>query len=457
MDISLKHGMKFSQRLAMTVQLQQSIRLLTLPCQELKDTIQKELMENPLLETKENDNDNVPEVPEREDWKDQMVATSLYSFQQKKSLSAPFETYTAEKVSLKSHLLWQAQMDSFSEREKSILFLLISHLNDEGYLNISLEELKEVSVFKTLPLREFEQALRRLQSMDPPGVGARNLRECLLVQARFMEEDTKDMELLIQNHLHNLEKKNYRAIASDLKISLEEVRDLAQIISSMDPTPARNFFHSPSVYITPDVYIYRDGGDYKVAVNDEGMPALQLSSRAREWLKNSGRRGEDVKRYVKERTQAGQWFIRSLIQRYETIQKVTESLVRHQREFLDQGITALRPLVLQDIANDVNVHISTVSRVTSNKYAYTPRGVIPLKRFFSVGIRDIRGQAVPVELIKIRIRKLISEESSIRPLSDSQLTENIQGELGVILNRRTVAQYRDSMEILPAGRRKQAV
>lgn len=455
MDMHLKQRMKLSQRLAMTAQLQQSIRLLTLPCQELKETIQKELMENPLLETGEND--NVSETPEREDWKDQMVATSLNSFQQKTSLSAPFETYTAEKVSLKSHLLWQAQMDSLSEREKSLLFLLISHLNDEGYLTISLEELKGASVFKTLLIKEFEQALRKLQNMDPPGVGARNLKECLLAQARFMEEDTRDMELLIQNHLHNLEKKNYRAIASDLKISLEEVRELARIISSMDPTPARNFFHSPSVYVTPDVYIYRDRGDYKVTINDEGMPALRLSSPAREWLKNSGRKGEDVKQYVKERTQAGQWFIRSLIQRHETIQKVTESLVRHQRGFLDRGITALKPLVLQDIADDVGVHISTVSRVTSNKYAHTPRGVIPLKRFFSIGIRDIRGRAVPVELIKMRIRELISEESSNRPLSDSQLKESLQGELGVVLNRRTVAQYRDSMEILPSGRRKQAV
>ena len=453
--MQLKHQMKFSQRLAMTAQLQQSIRLLTLPCQELKETIQKELMENPLLEAKENE--NVPEILERENWKSQMVSASLRSFHQKKEAFAPFETYTAEQVNLKDHLLWQAQMDSFSEKEKSILSLLISHLNDDGYLTVSLEELRDSSSLRIHTLEDFKKALQRLQDMDPPGVGARNLKECLLAQARFMEEDTRDMELLIQNHLPNLEKKNYRVIASDLKISLEEVRELAKIISSMDPAPARGFVHPPSVYITPDVYIYRDGLDYKVAVNNEGMPTLHLSSNTRGWLENSGRKTEDVKRYIKERTQAGQWFIRSLTQRHETIQKVTESLVRHQKEFLDQGLSALKPLVLQDVADDVNVHISTVSRVTSNKYAHTPRGLIPLKRFFSVGIRDREGRFVPIELVKMQIRKLISEEPSTRPLSDSQLTAHLQGALGITLQRRTVAQYRDSLEILPASRRKQAI
>ena len=225
----------------------------------------------------------------------------------------------------------------------------------------------------------------------------------------------------------------------------------------MDPAPARGFVHPPAVYITPDVYIYRDGSDYRAAINNEGMPALHLSSRTGGWLKNSGRKTEDVKRYIKERTQAGQWFIRSLAQRHETILKVTESLIKHQKGFLDQGFSALKPLILQDVANDVNVHVSTVSRVTSNKYAHTPRGVIPLKRFFSMGVRDREGRFVPVELIKMQIKKLISEESSARPLSDSQLTERLQGTLGITLQRRTVTQYRDSLEILPAGRRKQAL
>ena len=455
MSIQLKYQMKFSQRLAMTAQLQQSIRLLTLPCQELKETIQKELMENPLLEAKETD--DTPDISERENWKSQMVSSSLHSFHQKKEPFAPFETYTAEQIGLKDHLLWQAQMDSFSDKEKSILSLLISHLNDDGYLTVSLEELRESSALKIYSSEDFKIALQRLQNMDPPGVGARNLKECLLAQARFMEEDTRDMELLIQNHLPNLEKKKYQVIASDLKISLEEVKDLAEIISSMDPAPARGFVHPPSVYITPDVYIYRDGSDYRVTVNNEGMPALHLSSNARVWLKNSGRKTEDVKRYIKERTQAGQWFIRSLTQRNETIQKVTESLVRRQRGFLDQGLSALKPLVLQDVAEEVNVHISTVSRVTSNKYAHTPRGLIPLKRFFSVGIRNREGCFVPVELIKMQIKKLVSEEPSVRPFSDSQLTARLQGTLGITLQRRTVAQYRDSLEILPASRRKQAV
>ncbi|MCY4512050.1 MAG: RNA polymerase factor sigma-54 [Bdellovibrionales bacterium] len=455
MSFQLKHQMKFSQRLAMTAQLQQSIKLLTLPCQELKETIQKELMENPLLEEKESD--NTPEMPERDEWKNQMVSSSFHSFRQKKELSVPFETYTAEPIHLKDHLLWQAQMDSFSEKEKNILSLLISHLNDDGYLPVSLEELRESSVLKMHSPEDFQQALRRLQDMDPPGVGARNLKECLLAQARFMEEDTRDMELLIQNHLPHLEKRNYQMIASDLKISIEEVKELVGIISSMDPAPARGFYQPPSIYITPDVYIYRDGADYKVAVNNEGMPTLHLSSQATGWLKKSGRKTEDVKKYVKERTQAGQWFIRSLMQRHETILKVTESLVRHQRDFLDQGLSALKPLILQDVADDVSMHISTVSRVTSNKYAHTPRGVIPLKRFFSAGIRDKQGRSIPVELIKIQIKKLISEESSRNPLSDSRLTACLQDTLGMTLNRRTVAQYRDSMEILPASRRKQAV
>ena len=454
--MNMKQGMRFRQGLAMTFRLQQSIRLLTLPCQELKETVQKELMENPLLEAGEIA--SASETFDREEWKRKMVTASFNSFQQRHSFSTPFETYTAERVSLKSHLLWQAQMDSFSEKEKSLLCLLISHLDDKGYLNSSLEDLREASGRKeALSLKDLESALKKLQNMDPPGVGSRNLKECLLIQARFMEEDTGDMKRLIQNHLHNLEKRDYRTIAFDLKISPEEVRYLAQIVASMDPVPARGFLQSPAVYVTPDVYIYREGRDYKVSVNDEGVPALRLIPAKQKWLQSSGRKGEDVKKYVQERKQAGQWFIRSLMQRRETIQKVTESLIHHQRDFLDSGFSGLKPLVLQDVADDVDVHVSTVSRVTSNKYAHTPRGLIPLKSFFSTGIRNIHGHSVPVELIKIKIKKLIAGESPLRPLSDSRLTDHIQKDLGVALNRRTVAQYRDSLEILPVGRRKQAV
>ena len=454
--MSMKQGMKLRQGLAMTFRLQQSIRLLTLPCQELKETVQKELMENPLLEAGETA--SASETFDREDWKQKMVTASFKSFQQRHSVLPSFETYTAERVSLKSHLLWQAQMDSFSEKEKSLLCLLISHLDDRGYLNSSLEELREASGWKTAPSpKDFERALKKLQSMDPPGVGSRNLKECLLIQARFMEEDTGDMKRLIQNHLHNLEKRDHRTIASDLKISPEEVGYLAQIVASMDPVPARGFLQPPAVYVTPDVYIYREGGDYKVSINDEGVPALRLIDAKKGWLRNSGQKGEAVRKYIQERKQAGQWFIRSLMQRRETIQKVTESLIRRQRGFLDSGFSALKPLVLQDVAEDVDVHVSTVSRVTSNKYAHTPRGLIPLKRFFSSGIRNIHGHAVPVELIKLKIKKLIAGESSLRPLSDSRLTDHIQKDLSVSLNRRTVAQYRDSLEILPVRRRKRAV
>ena len=256
--MNMKQGMKLRQGLNMTFRLQQSIRLLTLPCQELKETVQKELMENPLLEAGET----APETFDKEDWKRKMVTASFNSFRQRHSVSAPFETYTAEKVSLKSHLLWQAQMDSFSEREKSLLCLLISHLDDRGYLNSSLEELREGAGWKTAPsLKDFEAALKKLQSMDPPGVGSRNLKECLLIQARFMKEDTGNMKRLIQNHLHNLEKRDYRTIAGDLKISPEEAACLAQIVASMDPVPARGFLQAPPVYVTPEcLYLQGWGG-----------------------------------------------------------------------------------------------------------------------------------------------------------------------------------------------------
>ena len=439
--IHLKQKLQMGQSFVMTARMKQSIKLLTLPCQELKEVIQNELLENPLLSATDSSFDR------RETGLSIGLSSGL----------VPFETYTAEKTTLKDHLLWQAQVNGISKRERSLLFLLISHLNDRGYLDISLEELAEESGgSEGRAIRDLKTALANLQSMDPPGVGARSLKECLLIQARVMEEDTKDMTALIQNHLHNLEKKNYKAAAFDLKISLEEVKDMAKTVSSMEPVPARKFLQEPDVYVTPDVYIEKEGNDWKVTLNDEGIPSLSL--KPRRWSAPlSGRKGKEVKKYLNERLQAGQWFIRALMQRQETIRKVTENLVRRQRDFLSRGhVSDLKPLVLQDVADDVGCHPSTVSRVTSNKYAHTPFGLIPLKSFFSTGIRCRRGQTVPARQIKMQIKKIISAESGEHPLSDSKIQKTLQKDLGVALNRRTVAHYRSSLAILPFSKRKRA-
>ena len=468
MSLSLKAQLKLSQQLSMTAQLQQSIKLLSLNHQEIRDRIQEELLENPVLQTEEDSHQEEEEetsllsnedrlqedIKSLQEWAEVSKGSSNQSLsRERKNNENTFEQFLSEPVTLKSHLLWQAQISRLSKESKSLLVILIFDLDERGYLTSSLEELAQR---ENLPIKGLESALEALQNMDPLGVGARNIKECLFIQARYLEEDTKDMVLIINNHLENLQNKNYQDISSQLNISIEEVLDICKIIKSMEPIPAQNFSSQPTEYITPDVYIYKKGNEYKVSLNEDGFPHLRIDNQYKKILNKSSPHRSDMKRYIKEKVQTGDWFIRSLLQRQETIKKVVASLVKHQRDFLDHGFLHLKPLILQDIAQDISVHISTVSRVTSNKYIHTPQGLIPFKYFFNPGVLNAMGESISIPVIKYRIKEWIGQEDIKRPLSDGDIVVKLSEDLHLSLSRRTVAQYRDSIGIPSVNKRKRA-
>ena len=438
MAIRLKNQMKMQQGLVMTKELQQSIQILTLAHHDLKTCLEEAAQENPLLE--------LEEFPENLEGKNFEIPIHNNS-----NSSNRFEDYTSTPVSLKDHLLWQVQMDSHCEKDKKILQFLISHLDEQGYLRIPFEDLiKKEPCSK----EEFERVLKILQNMDPIGVGARSLKEFLLIQATHLEEAAPNsyLQTVIENHLPHLEKKKYDKISEALKVSPKEIIQLEKIISLMSPVPAGGFSSGVISYATPDVYIYKKEQAYQVSLNKEGLPNLKISSNSSVWLKQ--KKASQLLDYVKTKTQEAKWLIQSLAKRESSIKKVTESLVRFQKDFLDYGTSGLQPLSLAQVAADVGLHASTVSRITSNKYAHTPQGFILLKKFFSKGISNNKGQSVAVEIIKEKLKAWVLDECKHEPLSDSYLQARINKEFNTSLTRRTIAQYRDSLRILPSYQRK---
>ena len=300
-----------------------------------------------------------------------------------------------------------------------------------------------------------EAVLRKVQEFDPPGVAARDLKECLFNQTIALGLSNSSVVPIIQNHLHDLEKKDYNRIARKLKIPLSEVIEAVMLITHLYPKPGNAYTEEKVQTIIPDVYVFKVGDEYKVVVNDDGLPRLRISNYYREVLEGiDGREAsENSKKYIRERVQSASWLIKSIQQRQRTIFKVTESIVKSQKNFFDKGIDYLRPLVLRDIADDVEMHESTVSRVVTNKYMHTPRGVFELKYFFSSSIKTSDGDGIASKSVKEAIRKIIVEEDPHSPLSDKEIVKRL-GDMGIEIARRTIAKYREMMRILPSSRRK---
>lgn len=315
--------------------------------------------------------------------------------------------------------------------------------------------------FKDPPLHELaadlgvdqdmcEVVLERIQTFDPTGVGARNLAECMLIQAMACGQDDDLVVKMIRSHLGNLEKKNYQAIARDLKQPLEEIYEAAKVIMDFDPRPGRQYSSDDPHYVTPDVYIHKVGDKYFVVPNDDGLPKLKISG----FYKNAMGNSNASKDYVQDKLRSAQWLIRSIQQRQRTIIKVAESILKFQRDFFDKGIAHLRPLILRDVAEDIGMHESTVSRVVSNKYIHTQRGLFPMKFFFHSGIDREYGDNISSLTVKRKIEQLIQAEDPKRPLSDSELMRILNRE-GIQIARRTVAKYRDELNIPSSTDRKQ--
>lgn len=474
MALELRQQLKLSQQLRMTPQLQQAIKLLQLSRVELLETVQQELMENPFLEESENIPLTDGQAPEetrssREedaaydadlsrnaDWEDylgEFASTPRLVQPREHELPeelSPLEARYAAKPSLESHLMWQLRLSTLDERQKEIGEAIIGNLSSSGYLQASVQEVAELT--GATP-EEVEAVLDRIHFFDPVGVAARDARECLLIQLRNLNYDRDPiLKELVEYHLEDLEAHRYKPLLRKFRLDMDTLGEYLDIIQSLDPLPGASFGGGEPAYVSPDVYVYKVGDDFVILLNEDGLPQLQLSDLARDGVdcENSAE-----KEYCADKIRSASWLIKSLYQRQRTLYKVMESIVRHQRPFFEHGVTHLAPLILKDIADDIGMHESTVSRITTNKYAATPHGIFELKFFFNSGLELDDGSQVGSESVKALIKKFISEEDPRSPLSDERLGEMLKEHLKVTIARRTVAKYRTALDIPSSSKRRE--
>lgn len=480
--MAMKQTMNLSQGLVITPQLQQAIKLLQMSRLELESQVRNELEENPILEEaevlKEEDFERTKEAaaqveggadtnteaqtqeaqdPQKQDEFEWENYLEIQHKMPREASSGSEEIMNYENIisttqTLHDHLYWQAKMAGFSEDEERAADAIIAYIDDDGYIKTPLSQIAEE---EQIPLADLEDTLVQIHEFDPAGVGARDLKECLLVQARHIEEDTTDLVTLINNHLKDLEKKNYDAIAKALGKPMEEIIDMCKIIYAMDPKPGRAYAGNDTHYVTPDVYVYKVGDDFSVSLNEDGLPKLRISNYYRNMLKGGSTPTGDTKAadFISDKLKSAVWLIKSIHQRQRTIFKVSDSIVKHQREFFEKGTAFLKPMILRDIAADIGMHESTVSRVTTAKYMHTPQGIFELKYFFNSGIASTDGDALASEAVKLKIRELVAKEDPKKPLSDQKLVDLLKKD-GVDIARRTVAKYREVLRILPSSQRK---
>jgi RNA polymerase sigma-54 factor len=482
MAIELRQQLKLSQQLVMTPQLQMAIKLLQLSRLELVDTIRQELEENPALEEVQEeirpeekmadgvdqdgaegmaaDGAETPEVkieeklPEDVDWSnylDNYNSPGRTSFESESKEAPRYEAFIAQKELLSSHLLWQFLMTSPSREEERIGSLIVGNLNRNGFLDVSVEELAEMSGESA---SRVEKVLALLQGFDPIGVCARNLQESLLIQAKHYGCDDPVVVEVIQNHITHLENKNYKAIAKALKVSIDHVVAAVNVIKGLEPRPGRQFSDDAPHYINPDIYVYKLEDDFIIVLNDDGMPKLRVNHFYQNAMGKGGLLAGSAREYMQEKMRAAAWLIKSIQQRQKTIYRVMESILKFQREFFERGIAYLKPMILKDVAEDIDMHESTISRVTTNKYVYTPQGIFELKYFFNSSINRVSGDAVASASVQERIRQIIDGEDPKKPYSDEKISKILEAS-NIDIARRTVAKYREMMKILPSNKRKQ--
>ena len=481
--------LKLQQKLIMTPQLQQAIKLLQLSRLELSQSVSQELIENPVLEEMTSEDsgeeqsseegeaasesqtatETPPEAspepegaqelksdlevgPEWDEYLNEMSDGRDYGNAEADDKELPSYDQTLTRLpSLSDHLLWQLHLSASDPGLVKGGEEIIGNLDEDGYLRATLDELAQQS---GVPLSVMERALALVQDFDPLGIGARDLRECLLIQVRQLDLQGTLVEKIIQDHLGDLEKRKYPNIAKALNVTPQEVMEASQtIIHELEPKPGRPYLAADTNYVVPDVYVTKIEDRYVVQLNDEGMPRVRINPYYRKLLSRNEAIDKVTKEYVEERLRSAQWLIKGMEQRNKTIYKVAESIVKFQREFLDQGISHLRPMVLKDVAEDIEMHESTISRVTTNKFMHTPQGIFPMKYFFTTGFSDGNGADISSLTVKDAIQRLIREEDLAAPLKDQQIVDVLKGR-GIEIARRTVAKYREELRIPPTSVRK---
>jgi RNA polymerase sigma-54 factor len=343
-------------------------------------------------------------------------------------------------------------MSAMSAVEREIAAIIIGNLNRDGYLDATLEEIAQMA---EASVEEVEKVLAKVQRFDPLAIAARDLRECLLIQAETLDLPDDLVLQIISNHLQYLENKNYQGLMRVLKRNQEDVKRAIDIILNLDPRPGRIYSEEEVQYISPDIYITKVEDEYVIMLNEDGMPKLRVSAYYKAALSSETGLSAGAKEYIQGKLRSAAWLIKSIHQRQRTVYKVAQSIVNFQREFLEKGVAHLKPMVLRDVAEDVGMHESTISRVTTNKYMHTPQGIFELKYFFNNPINSFIGEPVASESVKDRIRQIIQAEDPTSPLSDNEIVDLLESE-NINIARRTVAKYRDMLGILSSNKRRQA-
>jgi len=481
MALEQKLHLKLSQKLIMTPSLQQAIKLLQLSKLELQEVLNQELLENPLLEESAEEakqEEAEAEAQEKTQTEEEAKAAEPAPEKEKDSFDEidydayfqdyieygynprmgedheefPIENTLTRPPNLTDHLAWQLGMSDSSPTVKEIGAFIIGNIDEDGYLRATNEEIAAAGPYDPA---DVEKAISVIQSLDPIGVGARDLRECLLLQLEFLEVDNPMVESIVRDHWDMFMQRHFVQIAKALAIDMKTLEGVVEIIKHLDPKPGRKYSNERAIYVEPDVYIQKVGDEYIIVLNEDGMPKLRINGSYRNMLHSMDSKsdGETVN-YIKDKIRSAVWLIKSLDQRQRTIYKVAESIVKHQREFLEKGIDFLRPLVLRDVADDIQMHESTVSRVVSNKYMHTPRGLFLMKYFFHSGIDSDTGEDISSLTVKKKIQGFIDGEDPRKPLSDSKIMKILNDE-GINIARRTVAKYRDELNIPSSTDRKQ--
>lgn len=475
--------LRLQQKLIMTPQLQQAIRLLQLSRLEINQMLTQEMLENPLLEdvalevndeenasssetaseaqeeTEFGDTEETREIGDLsfkwDDYLDDEMGEGAKDFGYVRSHPEDLPSYEqtlTKATSLVDHLLWQLSLSAVSEEERRVGTVIIGNVDDDGYLRTPTEEM---GVILGCGADEVERMVRLIQTFDPPGAGARDLKECLLIQIRQLGLEGSLVASIVENHLGDLEKKKYSAIARSLGTTVEEVFQASKVVEHLEPKPGRPFASTENLYIIPDVFVVKLEGKYVVILNDDGLPRLRINPYYRRLLRSKEAGSAPTKAYVEDKLRSALWLIRSIEQRNRTICRVAESIVQFQQEFFDRGINYLKPLVLKQVAEDISMHESTISRVTTNKYMHTPQGIFELKFFFNSSVSRTGGEGEGLSSVTVRdmIRKMVSEEASQKPLTDQEIVEALKGK-GIEIARRTVAKYRTWLNIPSASKRK---
>lgn len=479
--MALEHRLevKLMQKLVLTPQLQQAIKLLQMPQLELSMTLNNELVENPFLEdTVEQEGDAPDEAPL------EMESPESESFTASEEAEAPLEQlmgfgaeeyfdsrsydgrdlgyfspdvgqghnleqYVSEDSTLYDHITWQLRLSSAKGKLKEAAELVIGNIDERGYLGVSEDELAQLA---ECDMETARGAIALVQSFDPPGVAARDLIECLVIQLRQLGLEGSLVEAMVRQNLPDIERKRYQQIATQHGCSLDEIKQAVKVIEGLDPKPGSAFSSTQTIYIKPDVYVVRDTEEFRILLNDENMPNLRINGYYRRLLSQRNTLEKEEREYLSERLRSAVWLLKSLDHRNKTLYRVTESIIRFQYDFFDKNVSYMKPLNLKDVAEDLGMHESTISRATSNKYLSCPHGIFNFRFFFSSGLQGQDG-VVSSNYVRDMIKKIIEEENVKKPLSDQKISD-LLAKSSITVARRTVAKYREEMNIPPQSLRK---